>query len=112
MSTEGIAGAVPGASPEAPISIGVVGLGRSGWGIHATFLAQDPKFRLHAVADPMGERRAEAVEKLGVAKGYATPEELFADPDVELVMISTPSHTHKELARSEERRVGKECRAR
>lgn len=83
---------------EAPVSIGVVGLGRSGWNIHATYLAKDPKFRLCAAADPMEERRAEAIDALGVAKAYATPEELFADEDVELVMISTPSHTHKDLA--------------
>jgi len=82
----------------APVAIGVVGLGRSGWGIHATYLAKDPNYRLVAVADPMEERRTEAIEKLGVARAYATPEELFADPEVELVVVATPSHTHKELA--------------
>lgn len=81
-----------------PIRIGLVGLGRSGWMIHARHLANDPHYMLCAVADPMEERRAEAREKLGVEKAYATPEELFADPDVELVMISTPSHTHMPLA--------------
>jgi len=102
MSTE-ISGeekreAAPTLKSDAPVTIGVVGLGRSGWNIHATYLAKDPKYRLYAVADPLAERRDEAIEKLGVAKAYATPEELFQDEDVELVMISTPSFTHKDLA--------------
>ena len=81
-----------------PVKVGVVGLGRSGWGIHSTFLAKAEEFDLVAVADPMPERRDEAVESLGVRRAYASPEELFADDDVELVVVATPSHTHKELA--------------
>lgn len=81
-----------------PVNVGVVGLGRSGWGIHSTYLANAEEYRLVAVADPMEERRAEAVESLGVRRAYASPEELLADDDVELVVVATPSHTHKALA--------------
>lgn len=80
------------------VKVGVIGLGRSGWGIHCRHLQNDPRFELTAVVDPLPERRAEAIETLGVKRAYATPDELFTDPDIELVQISTPSHTHKPLA--------------
>lgn len=83
---------------EAPVRVGVVGLGRSGWGIHCAYLAKAHNFELVAVADPMEERRREAIESLGVARAYESPEELFADDDVELVVIATPSFSHKDLA--------------
>lgn len=82
---------------EKPISIGVIGLGRSGWGIHCLHLADNPDYNLVAVVDPLEERREEALEKLGVQRAYADPDELFADDEVELIVVATPSHTHKEL---------------
>ncbi len=81
-----------------PVRAGVIGLGRSGWGIHCAYLSKAPEYELVAVVDPIEERRREAIEKLGVRRAYATPEELFADEEVELVVVATPSHTHKELA--------------
>ena len=56
-----------------PVNVGVVGLGRSGWGIHSTYLANAEEYRLVAVADPMEERRAEAVESLGVRRATRAP---------------------------------------
>lgn len=82
----------------APVRVGVAGLGRSGWSIHCAYLAKAENFKLVAVADPVAERRREAVDVLGVARAYERPEELFADEEVELVVIATPSITHKELA--------------
>lgn len=81
-----------------PVKVGVVGLGRSGWGIHCAYLAQADQFQLVAVADPLKERREEAVETHGVRRAYETPDELFQDDEIELVVIATPSHTHRELA--------------
>ena len=53
----------------------------------------------------------------GVPKAYATIEEVLESPDVDAVYIATRPGTHLEIAlkvstRSEERRVGKECRSR
>jgi len=81
-----------------PVRVGVVGLGRSGWGIHCAYLANAENFQLVAVVDPLAERRQEALDTLGVERAYERPEELFADDSVELVVVATPSHTHKELA--------------
>src|SRR5687768_15077511 len=94
------------------------------------------------------ERGAESAARLGVARGYASLDELLDDERVEVVHVTSPNHLHFEqvrqvlaagrhvicekplamtsaesaelvelaagsgrLARPEERRVGKECRA-
>lgn len=80
------------------IRIGILGLGRSGWGIHAAGVGDlGDKFEVAAVADPMPDRQAEAREKFG-CQTYDTPEQLIAESDVELVTVATPSHTHAPLA--------------
>ncbi len=83
--------------PETPIRIGIAGLGRSGWPLHALTTGQHPAYRVAAVADPLPERREEARSKFGCA-AYADPEGLLGDPSVEVVTIATPSHTHAPLA--------------
>lgn len=83
--------------PAAPIRVGIVGLGRSGWNLHAQTLGQHPAYEIAAVADPVPERRAEAEQKYGCA-AYATPDALFTDARVEAVTIATPSHNHAALA--------------
>lgn len=81
-----------------PIRIGIAGLGRSGWNIHAKGLENLPaQFQVAAVADPDAERQAEATSRFG-ATAYAEPAAMFADPGVEVVVIATPSHTHVPLA--------------
>ena len=46
-----------------------------------------------AVTDTQDERCREAVQKLG-CRAHAHPSALFADADVDLVVIATPSHVH------------------
>ncbi|HEY9294685.1 MAG TPA: Gfo/Idh/MocA family oxidoreductase [Microlunatus sp.] len=76
------------------LNVGIVGLGRSGWNIHAAGLAGLPElYRIAAVADPDPERRAEAEQKFGCA-AYEQPAELFADPEIDLVTVANPSHAH------------------
>ncbi len=81
----------------APISVGIAGLGRSGWNIHAAALEAHEGYRVAAVADPVLERRDEARARFGCT-AYEEPRDLFADPAVELVVVATPSHTHAPLA--------------
>jgi scyllo-inositol 2-dehydrogenase (NADP+) len=82
-----------------PVPVAILGLGRSGWGLHAQTLAAHPGFRVAAVADPVPERRAEAVARFRCA-AFATPEELLAagGAGAELLVVATPSHTHVPLA--------------
>ena len=60
-----------------PIRVGIAGLGRSGWNIHARTMQGFPgQFRVEAVVDPDANRRREASDTLG-CRAYddlATPE--------------------------------------
>ena len=46
------------------IGIGIVGLGRAGWGIHVQDTRRRRDYRIVAVADPLPERRAQAEREL------------------------------------------------
>ncbi len=80
------------------IRIGIIGLGRSGWNIHANALREHDAYSVVAVADPLAERRDEAALAFGCAT-YQEPEDLLLDAEVEGVVIATPSHTHVPLAK-------------
>jgi phthalate 4,5-cis-dihydrodiol dehydrogenase len=79
------------------LRIGVAGLGRAFAAMARTL--RDPRVELVAAADP----RREALEKFGNdygARGYATVEELCADPAVEVVYVATPHELHASHART------------
>ena len=77
-----------------PIKIGLVGLGRAGYSMHTYELSsRKDKFTFVACCDVIPER-VEAFEKQFGARGYATIDELLADPEVELVDIATRSIDH------------------
>ena len=80
--------------PQDPIRVGIAGLGRSGWAIHAHLLAPiTDKYKIVAVTDEDPARRAEAIERFG-CQAYTSYDELLADPAVELVVVSLPSFLH------------------
>jgi scyllo-inositol 2-dehydrogenase (NADP+) len=80
--------------PQEPIRVGIAGLGRSGWAIHAHLLAPlTDKFQVVAVTDEDETRRSEAIERFD-CQAYLTFDELIADPAVELVVVSLPSFLH------------------
>lgn len=75
------------------INVGIVGLGQSGWHLHAAPLHSFSDYRVAAVCDLSAALRERAAEAFG-AKTYADAEALFADPDVQLVVVSTPNNLH------------------
>lgn len=76
------------------INVGIAGLGRSGWGIHANAFANQPEnFNVVAVCDPDVNRQEEAKDRFDCL-AYADFESLIADKAVELVVVATPSHLH------------------
>ena len=82
----------------APIRVGLVGLGRAGWGMHCPELDQYPElFKIVSVCDPEKDRRDMAVTKYA-CHAYRRFEDLLADHEVELVDIATPSEMHVEHA--------------
>ncbi|HEY3379832.1 MAG TPA: Gfo/Idh/MocA family oxidoreductase [Armatimonadota bacterium] len=77
-----------------PIRVGLVGLGRAGWGMHCEeLIGKEDKFSIVAACDIIPERCARMAERYACAT-YATIEELVADPQVEVVDIATRSHDH------------------
>ncbi len=80
------------------VRVGIVGLGRSGWNIHAAAIATLPEqYRVAAVADPLAERQEEARARFD-CRAYSDFADLIADDEVELVTIASPSHLHVEQA--------------
>jgi myo-inositol 2-dehydrogenase/D-chiro-inositol 1-dehydrogenase len=79
-----------------PVRLGLVGAGRIGTS-HATLLARHvPGAKLLAVADP----RPGAAQALAASLGgrpLTDPAELFADPDIEAVVITAASPAHADL---------------
>jgi len=78
----------------ASIKVGIAGLGRSGWDIHANGLAQLPgQFAVVAACDPDPRRQREAEERLG-CRACAGIAGLVADDEIELMVVATPSQLH------------------
>ncbi len=78
------------------IQVGIIGFGLSGRYFHAPFLSVNPRFRLKKVASS----RPDAVRQFDASiEWVATPDELFADPAIDLVFICSPNETHAEYAR-------------
>jgi scyllo-inositol 2-dehydrogenase (NADP+) len=77
-----------------PIKIGLVGLGRAGWGMHCEEIkGKEEQFQIVAACDPLPERLEMMKERYG-CKAYNTIEELLADDEVELVDITSRSVDH------------------
>lgn len=77
-----------------PIRVGIVGLGRSGWNIHArAFRDMAERYRLVAVTDLLPERAAECAASTGV-RHVPSFEAMLADAEVELVVVATVNRFH------------------
>ena len=81
-----------------PIGVAILGLGRSGYGIHARWLSQQPgRFRIVAVADRLADRRDRAKHEFGcdaVRDGRA----VLGRDDIDLVINALPSHLHPHVS--------------
>ena len=76
------------------VRVGIAGLGRSGWSIHAKLIEQLPEqYQVVSVLDADAARRQEAVERFN-CRTHTTYDALLADDDVELMVVALPSHLH------------------
>src|SRR5438477_12822777 len=89
---------------DSAIEVGLIGYGLAGRAFHAPVIRAVPGMRLTAILQRTGNEAAEKYPDIRVVRSL---EELLAIREILLVVIATPNDT-----RSEERRVGKECRAR
>lgn len=82
-----------GSAQTGPVRIGLVGLGRAGWGMHVKELrGKEEHLRIEAAFDVLPERR-EMAEAAGI-RTYDSLEGLMNDPVIELVNIATRSSDH------------------
>ncbi len=82
-----------GKTKQAAVRVGIIGQGRSGWGIHATHIRTDRRYKVVAVVDPLAERREQAESELG-ADAYEGHKEMLKRDDLDLVVNTAPSHLH------------------
>lgn len=79
---------------ENPIRVGLIGLGRAGYGMHRIELGRRPdKFRFTAVCDIIEERTKPFVDEFG-SRAYTRVEDIINDPDVEMITVATRSVDH------------------
>ena len=79
------------------IRIALLGLGRLGQ-YHASNLSEKVKgATLTAVADPLEGKAKEVAAELGVKKWEENPDNIFEDPNIDAVVIVTPTSTHGEM---------------
>ena len=65
-----------------PIKLGIIGIGRAGWGMHLKELeGKEDMYKIVAVCDVEADRRKMAEEKFG-CKTYERVEDMVFDPDV------------------------------
>lgn len=82
----------------APIRVGIVGLGRAGFGMQTNeLLKRKGKYEIVAGCDTLAARRRRFAEAVPGARVYASAERLLADPAVDLVSIVTRTPTHADL---------------
>jgi predicted dehydrogenase len=80
------------------VAVGIAGLGRAGWGIHAQAAgALGEQFRVAAVCDADPRRQDEAHARFG-CRAYGDYQALLRDDEVEVVVVAVPSHLHAEVA--------------
>lgn len=78
-----------------PVSVGIASFGMSGTVFHGPLLLSNPYFRLTAI----GVRESKAdLGSYSNCYQVHTFEELLSVPEIELVIVNTPHHTHFELA--------------
>lgn len=83
-----------------PIRLGIVGLGRAGYGMHLAELeGMEDMFTISAVCD-IEQERCELVNQKYGCKMYSKIEDLVMDPDVEVVDIATRSCDHFKHAKT------------
>lgn len=76
---------------------GVIGLGWFGE-VHADNLAEMPDIELTALCTRRQDRLNEVADRLNVSKRYTDYHELLADPDIDVVSITTHIYDHREIA--------------
>lgn len=86
------------------VGVGLVGYGLAGRVFHGMLIKATQGLEVRAIVTRDPGRRRQAQQDFPGAKVYESFEQLLDDPRVDLVVIGTPHHTHRELAVAAARR--------
>lgn len=75
------------------IKVGVVGLGRAGWGIHVKRMRDDERFKITAVTDLQEDRLQEAKDEFG-CDTFTDFNDFIKNADCDLVVVASQSVDH------------------
>ena len=79
------------------LKVGVVGLGRLGNVYVRDLASRIPETTVVAVADSNRALADQIAAEFDVPRAYGCAQDLIADPDVDAVVVVTPTHTHREI---------------
>lgn len=82
----------------APLTAGIIGFGLAGRVFHAPFLATNPAFTIAAIATSDAGRAAQAAAAHPGAEIMSTDALLAQAGDLDLVVLASPPHVHREQA--------------
>lgn len=77
------------------ISVGLASYGLSGMAFHAPLLTALPCFNLKKILERHHDHSRDRFPQAEIVRSF---DDLINDPDIELVVVNTPDHTHFELA--------------
>ena len=77
------------------IQTAIIGFGLSGRVFHGRVIKSLPEFKIHSVVT---SRVDEVVAEIPDARGTKSAQEVFADDEIDLVVIATPNQEHATLA--------------
>jgi len=80
------------------VRVALLGTGAIAQVVHLPVLAQLPGVKLEAVCDVDGAKARAIANRFGIPRVFARDEEVFAAPDLDAVVICTPSHLHEPQA--------------
>ena len=78
------------------LKVGLIGLGRLGRVYARDLAGRIPETRLVAVADTAPDTAASIAAEFDVSGVYTDPLALIDDPNVDVIVIATPTHVHRE----------------
>jgi scyllo-inositol 2-dehydrogenase (NADP+) len=79
-----------------PIGVALVGFGLAGRAFHSAVISRVPGLRLAAIVQRTGDQAAQAYPEARVVRSF---DEMLTIPDISLVVVASPNHTHFDFAR-------------